>query len=369
MQRKFETLRFGVNYTPTRNWWYCWNDFDAGAIARDLDAIADLHADHIRIMLLWPFFQPNPAAVSTAHLDRLDRLMELAAERKLDVCATMLTGWLSGWAFRPPYDERDAFYASTKIREAVEIYFRACAGRLNQHSHFLGFDLGNEINCCWKAATPDEGDAWMDWLLSLCDEISPGRVHVNGVDHQPWFSRNTFSPRALARRPALATIHSWIGFTGALDRGRALERPCTHLAPAMAALVRAYAGGPDKPVWLQEFGASNEWMEEAEIVPFLEKAAEAAIRGGICWLTWWSSHDVDRRFRFDSLEYDLGLITVGQDIKPAGLAFRRLARAWAGKPVFQSPAPAEAPKILEPATTWTWLLETQRQLDALESRL
>ena len=21
--------RFGVNYTPSRNWWFCWNDRDA----------------------------------------------------------------------------------------------------------------------------------------------------------------------------------------------------------------------------------------------------------------------------------------------------------------------------------------------------
>jgi len=30
--------RFGVNYTPTRSWWYCWNDFQADLrrIARTL---------------------------------------------------------------------------------------------------------------------------------------------------------------------------------------------------------------------------------------------------------------------------------------------------------------------------------------------
>jgi hypothetical protein len=32
--------RFGVNYTPSHNWWYCWNDWDSYPIKRDLDAIA-----------------------------------------------------------------------------------------------------------------------------------------------------------------------------------------------------------------------------------------------------------------------------------------------------------------------------------------
>jgi hypothetical protein len=51
--------RLGVNYSPSNNWWFCWNDWNADPIRRDLDAIAALGADHLRIMLIWPFFQPN----------------------------------------------------------------------------------------------------------------------------------------------------------------------------------------------------------------------------------------------------------------------------------------------------------------------
>src|SRR5579871_3746949 len=91
--------RFGVNYTPSRNWWFCWNDWDAGSIARDLDAIAGLGADHLRIMLVWPFFQPNPNWVSGAHLERLDQLLSLMEQRKLDALVTVFTGQLSGWFF------------------------------------------------------------------------------------------------------------------------------------------------------------------------------------------------------------------------------------------------------------------------------
>ena len=34
--------RFGVNYTPSHNWWFCWNDWNPDPIKRDLDAIAAL---------------------------------------------------------------------------------------------------------------------------------------------------------------------------------------------------------------------------------------------------------------------------------------------------------------------------------------
>src|ERR1035441_11065626 len=42
--------RFGLNYTPSNNWWFCWNDWNADPIKRDLDAIASLGADHLRIL-------------------------------------------------------------------------------------------------------------------------------------------------------------------------------------------------------------------------------------------------------------------------------------------------------------------------------
>ncbi len=39
--------RFGVNYTPSHNWYFCWNDWNPDPIRRDLDAIAALGADHM----------------------------------------------------------------------------------------------------------------------------------------------------------------------------------------------------------------------------------------------------------------------------------------------------------------------------------
>lgn len=81
--------RFGVNYTPSRNWWFCWNEWDADPIKRDLDGIAALGADHLRVLLIWPYFQPNPKYVSPLHLQRLDELLTLMGERNLDALVTV----------------------------------------------------------------------------------------------------------------------------------------------------------------------------------------------------------------------------------------------------------------------------------------
>lgn len=38
-------VRFGVNYVPSKNWWFSWSDWDRSSIAADLDDIASLGMD------------------------------------------------------------------------------------------------------------------------------------------------------------------------------------------------------------------------------------------------------------------------------------------------------------------------------------
>lgn len=351
--------RFGVSYTPTKNWFYFWNDFDADAVARDLDAIASLGMDHFRIFVAWPYFQPNRTWVSPGHLNRLDQLMRLAEKRRLDVCVCMLNGWISSQPLRPVYDEPGQFYTSPTLFEAQKLYFTEVSKVLRGRANFLGFDIGNEMNCCWSTGKDTvAGDAWLDRIMTLAETLCPGQTHVMGVDHQPWFYPETFSAERLARRPPLVALHSWIFFTGALKRGGPLDPPCVKMAAGMAALARAYAGDPAKPIWLQEYGVSPEWMDTKIIPRFMEATTQAAIDEGISWFSWWASHDVDRRFQFSSLEYELGLITLENKVKDSGRMFKSIAEQYRGKPVVLKRVPAlPPPKERSLESTWKWLLD------------
>lgn len=349
------TYRFGVNYVPSRNWWCSWNDFDASAIARDLDSVASVGLDHIRIMLLWPYFQPNPAWVSPAHLARFERLMTLAAERGIDVCVTALNGFLSGFHFRPPFYSSESIYAFEPLIKAQEHYFAELASVAVRHENFLGFDLGNEINCYQSAAVPD-GDSWMRRMLGYLDGLCPERFHVNGVDHQPWFRAATFSPLALAECQKIVPIHCWTYFTGALQRGGPLGAASVQLLARMASLVRAHAHDNDKPVWVQEYGASLEWMDESSQAAFIERATLAAIDEGVSWFTWWCSHDIDPAFKFASLEYGLGMFTTDNRPKGYTSVMKQLASAYAGKPAGRPARSLREPPSGETVEdTWRWL--------------
>jgi endo-1,4-beta-mannosidase len=349
--------RFGVNYVPSRNWYYCFNNWNADDIFRDFEAIAGLGADHIRMMLIWPWFQPNPTYVSQAHLDHLEQMISMAADFHLDVLVTLFNGWLSGYHFNPPYLENALFYSSPEWLRVQELYLAEVAKRVSGYTNFLGFDLGNELNCNWQTS-PADGDRWMAHFLERMRNLCPTRVHVNGVDHQPWFAVNSFSPQALVAQQPIVALHSWAFWAGAGEFGKPMDDPYTKLAAAMAVLARSYGSDAAKPIWLEEFGACSEEMPETDVPRWLEKTAANAIDQGVSWFTWWGSHDIDQSLQFHPFEYHLGLLTSNNQIKPQGRMFREIAASYRGKPVAIPTTPLPPPPAeRNSAATWRWLLD------------
>lgn len=348
--------RFGVNYTPSKNWWFCWNEWDADPIKRDLDGIASLGADHLRILLIWPYFQPNPTWVSPVHLERLVELLTFMGERNLDAVVTVFTGQLSGWFFLPPFNgSGSAFYTDPAMWTAQELFIRQLARVMRPQKNIIGFDLGNEINTCWSAE-PQVGDVWMAKMFSLMETVCPDGYHVNGVNELP-FESNTFSLQALASRP-MPVMHCYPYWSGALKYGGPMDPPSTKLLAAMATLTQSIAGTRRKPVWAEEFNTCIESITEKQQAEWLEKAVLAAIDSGVSWFSYWDSHDVDRKFKFNSLEYSLGLLSNDGRIKEQGTVFKQLANAYRGKPVILSTEPLLPPPVNpDEDASWRWMLD------------
>ena len=386
--------RFGVNYTPSHNWWYCWNDWDADPIKRDLDAVAALDADHLRIFPIWPYFQPNEKWVSPRHLERLDQLLTLMGERNLDALVTVFTGGLSGHYFMPPFPpppwasanvSNACFFTSLRMLsesrapepmkqqilkmwgDAEELFVRELARTMKTHPNVIGFDLGSEIDGCWSAPTLD-GDAWMAHMFALMDEVLPKHVHVNGVlnswymDHMttPEGAQNptTFSPQALAAA-RFPVMHCYPFWTGAVKYGGAMDPPSTKLMAATAALIRSFAGTQTKPVWAGEFNTCIQELPEKGQAEWLEKAVIAAIDQGVSWFSYWDTHDLDPKLFFlFPLEYNLGLLTNDGRGKEQGRVFKQLADTYRGKPVSFPKASLPAPPTDRSQDgTWKWLLD------------
>ena len=329
-----DSSRFGVNYVPRSGWWHSWVDRNEQSVREDLDAISQLGADHIRIHCLWPVFQPNPSLVSAQMLTNLRSLMDAASRSGLDVIVTVFNGWLSGFDFRPSWvDDGENIFTSRRVVDAQRRLLAEIADAVGGHPRFLGFDLANEPS---SITTPVKnvmalaaGDAWVAELLTLCEELVPGGFHSVGMDHLPWLTDGiAFGRRNLANTGSVTPVHAWIFFTGALARYGETGTGTAHLAEYMLELTKAFSDDPHRPVWLQEYGLAPGWMSESVRTEFITRATLASASVENLWgITWWCSHDIDRALGgFVNLEYDLGLLDLDNQVKPAGEVFRDLVR-------------------------------------------
>ena len=355
-QHPAQPLRFGINYTPRKHWWFCWLDWDQQSIQEDLHAIAALGMDHIRIQLLWSLFQPGIASVSERLLANLPALLDAANRAGLDVEVTVLNGWMSGLSFLPAWvdplarpengDDRNIF-TSRPIIDAEKLLFRRIADTIGNHPRFLGFDIGNELGVLQainNPVTPAQADAWAAEILAYCAQIAPGRFHVNGADHSHWFADFGFTRAGLASTGSATVIHSYIYFDGVLDRFRYSDPAAIHLAEYEVELAAAYASDPARRVWVEETGIGNKEMPEAFKPQFMEQSVHAIASTGQAWgITWWCSHDIDPAIKdFSDYEYGLGLLDLNNRPKPMGRQFAALAAEFRKNP----PVPLDRPLAL-----------------------
>ncbi|MFE1377437.1 glycosyl hydrolase [Streptomyces sp. NPDC058740] len=349
--------RFGVNYTPSQGWFHHWLDFDLDAVRADLDSVAALGLDHIRVFPLWPLFQPNRTLIRPRAVEQLGRLVDAAGERGLDVAVDGLQGHLSSFDFLPAWTQtwhRRNLFTDPEVLDGQSAYLRTLAAALADRPNFLGMTLGNEINQFSgdphpdpDRVTPDQAASWLRRMLAACAEGAPGRLHLHAAYDAAWYQDgHPFTPAHAARIGDATAVHSWV-FNGTAQRHGHDSVPVAQHAAYLVELSKAWASDPRRPVWLQEVGAPAPHIPADRAAEFTRTTVAAVLDCPDLWgITWWCSHDVDRALAdFPELEYSLGLLTNDRRVKPAGRALAdAVAEARAGAP---APAPRSTALVLD----------------------
>ncbi|MFD9463617.1 glycosyl hydrolase [Streptomyces sp. NPDC060027] len=331
-------VRFGVNYTPSAGWFHHWLDFDLDSVRADLDSVAALGLDHIRVFPLWPYFQPNRTLIRPRAVEQLVALADAAGERGLDVNVDGLQGHLSSFDFLPAWTRtwhRRNIFTDPDVVDGEAEYLRTLAAALADRPNFIGMTIGNEVNQFAAGPHPDpdrvtadQAEAWLRRLLAACEEGAPGKAHLHASYDAAWYQDDQpFTPGHSARLGAMTAVHSWV-FNGTAQRHGRTGVATEHHAAYLIELSKAWADDPHRPVWLQEVGAPAPLIPAEHAAAFTEATVAAALDCPDLWgVTWWCSHDVSRDLAdFPELEYSLGLLTSDRRTKPAGEAIARIVK-------------------------------------------
>jgi hypothetical protein len=372
-------MRFGVNHTPSVGWFHSWLDFSPSDTARDLEAIAGLGADHVRIFPLWPVVQPNRTLIRQQALDDVVRVVDIAAQFGLDVNVDALQGHLSSFDFLPSWLDswhRRNMFTDPDVVTSTAAYVRALAAAVGDRPNLLGITIGNEVNQFAHAPhpsphgiTPEQGHAWAATMVDaarsgLAGPGDSGR-EARGTSapsaRQPlvtlaqydaaWYDdAQPFGPEHAADHGDATVTHSWV-FNGAARVHGALGAGSVRHGEYLLQLAAAWNTRADRPNWLQEVGAPTNVVDVADAPTFTEQTIRHALDvQELSGITWWCSHDVSRSLAdFPELEYDLGLLTNDGRVKPTGERFRELALA-SGNGRYEAPTPPSIALVLDDVT-------------------
>ncbi len=272
-------MRFsvGVNYWPRRSAMAMWRRFDAGEIAEDFARIAGLGLDTVRFFLRWDDFQPQPDALDSVMLARLDVVIALASEAGLRAMPTLFCGhmsgvnWLPAWTldartshgrFRTIADDAPSSHGigdmyAGPLLDAQVLFARTVGERLRSHPAIVAWDLGNEFSNLREPASEYVAAEWSHRLTRALHETSslPVTAGIHGEDLTR--DRNLrFGP--LCAPFAFASMHGYSVYSGF-----AKNRLDPEVVPFLARLAAAFSY---KPVLFTEFG--NPTCPPGKLSPF-----------------------------------------------------------------------------------------------------
>ena len=286
----------GFNYIPSQAGCRFWRDWNAEEIRADMIAMSAAEVDIVRFFLFWPDFEPTPGHYPSKMLDRLESMVELAAEQELQVLPSLLTVWMNGQIFDLPWrQERDFFTDDWMIDRAAELA-RQASQRLARFSNVFAYDIGDEILAAPFATAQNLAEAQVaTWLERIGAAVRSAHPGVPLVQANPgaftWSATN--AARAVRSSCDLGAVHSFSSWTPFR-----IESTLSYESRLLASFDIRMAQTYWKSAVLDEFGCYG--TSEGKRRDYVHSAGASAVANGASAIILWCWRDIaDRSKPYD----------------------------------------------------------------------
>lgn len=323
----------GVNYSPSTGWFQILDKWNPEAVAQDMDSLHSIGVTFIRFMPLWYLTQPEKDKFDQQKIDRLNEIVTIAGKRNIMVQPSLITGWLDGGIFTPPWVDKNMFTNPDQVNATANMV-KTISKALSKNPYVHSYDFGNELNALKGVGGyhggPDQTKTWMETMYKAFKAGDPKRLVTNGIGT----GYDEFFPvENIATACDYMSAHSYPYFHATL-----LDDPWFGLRTTYSAnMMIAWAKMTGKPVLMQETGISGDWVSQEQRAKYLELLYFSCWADGAAGFVWWCSHNIDTAFRvtpakdgrgfvkngkFDPLEYQMGLLDAKNNKFPAARAFK-----------------------------------------------
>ncbi len=331
---------------------YMWRELDLARVRDEMQHIADIGFDVVRVFALTQDFLPAPFTVAADMVARLVDVAQCAKDAGLKVVPTLIVINMSGRMWWPDWmldalgRPADLFSDPTILRSQT-LLVETCARALSGDAAIRAFDLANEIDDAQRPKTRDAGWLWASLLADTIRRVAPGASIQIGAHLPSLTTSNNMRVDDLAAVADEDVMHAYPLFC---DVARSFLDP--ELVPFSCALTAGLAG-TGRPTLMQEFGLctappgvaghtitddflgrprSQYLASEEEGADYYDAVLNRLVQTGAAGAYAWCYGDYDPRlfdmppFATAVRERTFGLVRADGREKPAADVFRRLRK-------------------------------------------
>ncbi|MEU6125227.1 beta-galactosidase trimerization domain-containing protein [Streptomyces sp. NPDC047123] len=336
----------GVNYHPSPTGCDYWREWDGARIDDDFRGMAAAGLNTVRFFVFWSDFEPKEGVHDPEPTGRLVELVRTAARHGLTCLPSLLTIWMNGQRFDPPWREGRDLWRDADLRERQRAFVHHIATELRNEPNILAYDLGDEIIHVDSAASAalgaDEVRDWWGMLAGAIRDADPHALVLQANEASAVLGGHAFRPEH-AQPLDLVGLHGFPVWTPFHIESVA-ARKATAFLPYLVRRGRAH-----RPVYVDEMGSYG--CDETTAARYLRAAAHSAFAAGaVGTAVWcWQDFTTERKpYALRPNERRVGLLTADGREKPALAEYRAFARRVTGELAGFRPLPAPV-GVLAPA--------------------
>ncbi|HLI61437.1 MAG TPA: cellulase family glycosylhydrolase [Solirubrobacteraceae bacterium] len=304
----------GVNFWSRAGGPRMWTErYSPEVVRAELDVLAARGCNVTRSFCYWPDFMPAPERLDPVALERFADFLAAHREREMTTIPTFIVGHMSGENWDPAWRGERDLYRDTWLVSQQAWFVERVARRFGADPAVSGWLLTNEMPIYGGPAPSRDVTAWARLLmhaLRAAGAEQPASVgdgawgiEVTGVD-------NGFSLRELA---------PLVDFLGPHVYPMSDDPVRHHSTAAFACLL---AGDYQRPVVLEEFGVSSDFVSDENAAHYYRQVLHSTLFAGAEGWIAWNNCDFDELatqdpYRHHPFELHFGLTDRTGAPKPA----------------------------------------------------
>ena len=275
----------GANFWSRTGGPLMWRNYDPAVVRGELRVLAEHGLRQTRSFFYWPDFHPEPDRIDTAKVELFRDFLDAHAEQGMSSIPTFIVGHMSGENWDPAWRggiERD-LYADIWLVSRQAWFIERMVAALHEHPAVAGWLISNEMPIYGRrrgqpSAPTRDVTSWATLMVQAVragggtQPVSLGDgawgIEVTGED-------NGFSVRQTGEL---------VDFVGPHVYRMETDQIRQHLVSAFLCELAAVAG---KPVVLEEFGLSTDFVSEPNQRHYYrQQLHNSLLAGATGWIAW-----------------------------------------------------------------------------------